>query len=100
MKFNENQQLAIDTVEKDILVSAGAGSGKTGTMIERISSNIIQKKVTVDKLLVVTFTNAAASEMRKKLENRLKQIVQDKSTSVEERNYLKSQIDLLGQSEM
>ncbi len=100
MKFNDFQQLAIDTVDKDILVSAGAGSGKTGTMIERISSNIIQKKVTVDNLLVVTFTNAAASEMRKKLETRLKQIVQDSSTSEADRIYLKSQIDLLGQSDI
>ena len=100
MRFNDFQQLAIDTLDKDILVSAGAGSGKTGTMIERISSNIIQKNVTVDKLLVVTFTNAAASEMRKKLEVRLKQILSSSSVSNEDKVYIKSQIDLLGQSDI
>ena len=100
VKFNDFQQQAIDTRDMDILVSAGAGSGKTGTMIERISSNIINRNVTVDKLLVVTFTNAAASEMRKKLEVRLKQIIKDPSISNEERVYLKNQIDLLGQSDI
>lgn len=48
-KFNPNQALAVYTTDRDILVSAGAGCGKTFVMIERIAENIINKAVSVDE---------------------------------------------------
>ncbi len=55
----------------NILVSAAAGSGKTYTLVERIVRNIIAGNYRIDELLVVTFTNAAAAEMRERIEKKL-----------------------------
>jgi len=68
-KFTPNQQLAIDERGKNILVSAAAGSGKTAVLVERILRVITDKDSPVDigKLLVVTFTEAAALEMRERI---------------------------------
>lgn len=65
--FTEEQQKAIDTLDRSILVSAAAGSGKTAVLVERIIRIIKSGKANVDELLVVTFTNAAASEMKMKV---------------------------------
>ena len=65
--FTEDQQRAIDTLDKSILVSAAAGSGKTAVLVERIIHIILEGKANVDEMLVVTFTNAAAAEMKLKL---------------------------------
>lgn len=68
-KWTEEQQLAIETRECNLLVAAAAGSGKTAVLVERIIKIITDKEnpVDVDKLLVVTFTNAAAAEMRERI---------------------------------
>ena len=67
--WTEDQRRVIDTRKKNILVSAAAGSGKTAVLVERIIKRITdeQHPVDVDRLLVVTFTNAAASEMRERI---------------------------------
>lgn len=61
------QVQAINERGKNLLVSASAGSGKTFVMIERIKEMIARKEVSVKELLVVTFTKAAASEMKERL---------------------------------
>lgn len=68
-KWTEAQQKVIDTRDKNILVSAAAGSGKTAVLVERIINRILDERnpVDIDKILVVTFTNAAASEMRERI---------------------------------
>ena len=66
-KWTTEQMQAIKLSGKNILVSAAAGSGKTSVLVERIINKIINEKVDIDKILVVTFTNAAASEMRQRL---------------------------------
>lgn len=100
MGFNEFQQQAIDTKDKDILVSAGAGSGKTSVMIERIVKNILDGAVNVNELLVVTFTNAAASEMRLKLEKQLNEKIASNTLTEEQSKRLIEQLELLGQSDI
>ncbi len=69
MIFTPDQQKIIDLREKNILVSAAAGSGKTAVLVERILQKICdeQKPVDVDRLLIVTFTNGAAAGMKKKI---------------------------------
>ena len=64
--WTKEQQQVIDLRDCDMLVSAAAGSGKTAVLVERIISRIMDHKepVDIDRLLVVTFTNAAAAEMR------------------------------------
>lgn len=66
MGWTEAQQKVIDTRNKNLLISAAAGSGKTAVLVERIISMISEgdNPIDIDHLLVVTFTNAAAAEMR------------------------------------
>ena len=67
-----NEQMSAITVKgSNILVAAAAGSGKTAVLVERIIRKIIDDEVDIDKILVVTFTNAAASEMRERILNAL-----------------------------
>lgn len=69
MKFTPKQQEVITTRNKNILVSAAAGSGKTSVLVERILSMITgeENPVDIDRFLIVTFTSAAASEMRERI---------------------------------
>lgn len=67
MQWTEQQERAIALTGKDILVSAAAGSGKTAVLTERIKRLVVEQQVPVDRILVVTFTNAAASEMKEKI---------------------------------
>ena len=68
MGFNEFQQAAIDaSSQEDILVSAGAGSGKTKTLSERVYTLIDKGEVAPESLLVLTFTNNAAHEMKTRI---------------------------------
>ena len=66
------QQAAIDA-RGNILVSAAAGSGKTAVLVERVIKMLTDESnpVNADRLLIVTFTNAAAAEMRTRIEKRL-----------------------------
>ena len=68
-KWTKDQQLVIDLLERNILVAAAAGSGKTAVLVERIIEEITEEKKPkdIDKLLVVTFTKAAAAEMRTRI---------------------------------
>ena len=68
-QFTENQEQAITLRHKNILVSAAAGSGKTAVLVERIIRLISEGEhpADIDRLLVVTFTNAAAAEMRERI---------------------------------
>jgi len=67
VKWTEEQKQAIYEKGSNILVAAAAGSGKTAVLVERIINKIINENIDIDKLLVVTFTNAAASEMRERV---------------------------------
>ena len=86
VRFTPDQQRAIDTIDKSILVSAAAGSGKTAVLVERIINIIVQGKADVDRMLVVTFTNAAASEMRLKLTKAINKEIKAAKTSDPERS--------------
>ena len=68
--WTEQQQAAIEADNHTILVSAAAGSGKTAVLIERIVT-LLKKGYQLDRMLIVTFTKAAASEMRERLNRRL-----------------------------
>ena len=67
VNWTNEQKDAIYEKKSNILVAAAAGSGKTAVLVERIINKIITEKIDIDKLLVVTFTNAAASEMRERV---------------------------------
>lgn len=67
--FTPEQQRVIELHNRNILVSAAAGSGKTAVLVERIVKMVCDEKkpVDIDRLLIVTFTNAAAAEMRERI---------------------------------
>lgn len=92
VKFTEQQDRAIKTLDKSVLVSAAAGSGKTAVLVERIINIILSGEAEVDQMLVVTFTKAAASEMRLKLAKAIKNKIKDDPKS---KTLLKKQLDKL-----
>lgn len=68
MILNEEQALVINELEKNILLLASAGTGKTNTLSHRISNIINSKKAKAEEILCITFTNKACSEMRSRIE--------------------------------
>ena len=76
MTWTDDQRKVIELRDRNILVSAAAGSGKTAVLVERIIKIITDKEhpVDIDRLLIVTFTNAAAAEMRERIGNALKML--------------------------
>ncbi len=95
---NDEQRDFINSFGKNLLVSASAGSGKTSTMIQKLIK-ILYDEQPVSSLLVVTYTNAAASEMRLKLYNELNKFIQ---TVVDEKKkvFLKEQLDNINNAEI
>ena len=69
VNWTPDQEMAILTRDCNLLVAAAAGSGKTAVLVERIIKIVTDENrpTDIDKLLVVTFTNAAASEMRERI---------------------------------
>lgn len=78
-KWTKNQQLAIDSRKGSILISAAAGSGKTAVLVERVTKTLTDKEnpCDADKLLIVTFTNAAAAEMRERISNKISEMIEE-----------------------
>ncbi len=91
--WTDEQQLAIDAKGHDILVAAAAGSGKTAVLVERIIQKLVNQDdpVDIDQLLVVTFTNAAAQEMRSRIGTALEKALEANPTS----QHLRKQLSLL-----
>lgn len=71
--WNDEQWEAIYRKDEDLLISAGAGSGKTAVLVERMIQKILQDSLNVDQLLVLTFTEAAAAEMKQRMRSRIEQ---------------------------
>ena len=93
-KWTEEQKLAINEKNSNILVAAAAGSGKTAVLVERIINKVINEKVNINDILVVTFTNAAASEMRE----RILDAIYKKLEEDPENLHLQKQINLLNKA--
>ncbi len=66
--WTREQEAAIYLRNADMLVSAAAGSGKTAVLVERIIQIVVHQRVPIQNILVVTYTNAAAGEMRERIE--------------------------------
>lgn len=91
-KWTQDQQAAIESRQANLLVSAAAGSGKTAVLVERIIQLIVEDEIDIDRLLIVTFTNAAAGEMRERIMNALTKRVAD---GAENEAFLRRQIGLI-----
>jgi len=80
IKWTEEQIRAISNKDKNLLVSAAAGSGKTAVLVERIIDTLEKRDVNIDEFLVVTFTNAAAKDMKKKIQKSLLERIRNKDS--------------------
>ena len=94
VKWTKEQLQAIEKSGNNILVAAAAGSGKTAVLVERVINKIINKKIDIDQLLIVTFTNAAASEMRE----RILEAIYKKIEEEPENTHLQKQINLISRA--
>ncbi|WP_124070112.1 helicase-exonuclease AddAB subunit AddA [Filibacter tadaridae] len=98
LTFTDAQWKAIWATGKDVLVSAAAGSGKTKVLITRMIEKVLDEKspIDVDELLVVTFTNASAAEMRHRMAEALEEAIAARPESV----HLRRQLNLLNKAQI
>ncbi len=89
--WTEEQKQAIEKRNSNILVSASAGSGKTAVLVERIIQKVVNEYLDIDKILVVTFTNAAAQELKEKILNAIYKALESE-TDMKKVNHLKNQL--------
>ena len=84
VNWTKEQQKVIDLRNRNILVSAAAGSGKTAVLVERIIKMLMDEEnpVDVDRLLIVTFTEAAASEMKERILNAIEKALDENPENV------------------
>ncbi len=93
MKWTEEQQKVISLRNRNILVSAAAGSGKTAVLVQRILGRIMDKEnpVDIDRMLIMTFTRAAAGEMKERITAALEQALYENA----ENDHLQRQMNLI-----
>lgn len=97
MKWTKEQLLAIENRNKNIMLSASAGSGKTAVLVERVIRLIVEDRVDVKKMLIVTFTKAAATEMKLKIAEAIKKRLKAEK-DIENAALFKEQLELLAQA--
>ena len=88
-----SQNSAINFDKGDLIVTASAGSGKTSVMTDRFIRLVTEKKAETDRILAVTFTRLAASEMRERISGELRAKISE--STGEDKNYLKRQFEKL-----
>ena len=79
VQWTEDQKKVIELRNRNILVSAAAGSGKTAVLVERIIQRLLDERdpLDVDRLLIVTFTEAAAAEMKERIRDAIENALED-----------------------
>ena len=96
-KWTDEQKEVIKARGAEILVSAAAGSGKTDVLVERIYDRImdVADPVDIDRFVVVTFTKAAAAEMKERLRKRIEDALSDEKLNPSQKDRLRRQIRLI-----
>lgn len=91
IQLDNEQKQAVESIGSNILVSASAGAGKTGVLVQRLKKRVLVDKVRVSRILAMTFTEAAASEMKKRLASELHDAYEN-ATNDEDKEYINSQL--------
>lgn len=94
LDLNEQQKLAVCSDERNIVVAASAGTGKTTVLVDRVMKKVLDDKADLDSLLILTFTKAAAQNMKDRLEAALRKRERTEEDE-DERKRLLQQIDKL-----
>lgn len=100
LSWTDKQRAVIDARDRDILVSAAAGSGKTSVLTERIFDRVMDghRPVHVDEMLIVTYTEAAARQMKAKIRDRLTRALESEEWSEAQEAHLREQLIRLPQA--
>lgn len=98
MNFTKEQEMAVFLRDRDILVSAGAGAGKTRVLVSRMVEMILDKEspLSADRFLVMTFTNAAAAEMKERIVDELNERLE----KTPDDGYLRRQLRMMKQADI
>lgn len=88
-KPTDDQKKAIETRGKNIIVSAAAGSGKTRVLVDRVISFMIEEKIPIKNMIIVTFTNKASVEMKDRIREKLNDLLKEENT---DKIFIKNQI--------
>ena len=83
-EFTDEQLVAIERREGDLLLDAGAGSGKTSVLVERFARSVLEDEIEVGAILTITFTEKAAAEMRERIRRRLRELDADEAARATE----------------
>lgn len=94
--WNREQEIAINSKAKTMLVAAAAGSGKTAVMVQRIIE-LIKSGKPIDKMLIVTFTNASTADMKEKIRKAVKKEIFD-SEDAKKRELFRTQLDAINRA--
>ena len=90
-KPTDDQKKAIETRGKNIIVSAAAGSGKTRVLVDRVISLMVEEKIPIKNMIIVTFTNKASVEMKDRIREKLNDLLkEEKSDKIFIKNQIKS----------
>ena len=100
VNLTKEQNEVINVRHRDVLVAASAGSGKTFVVAHRIINRVINDNVDIDKILVVTFTNAAASELKSRILSGFYDELKNKDLSKEKRSHLQRQLSLINRAQI
>ncbi|GEK89077.1 DNA helicase/exodeoxyribonuclease V, subunit A [Alkalibacterium putridalgicola] len=97
-QFTDHQWQAIHDEGKNLLVSASAGSGKTTVLVQRVIEKI-KSRTDINELLVVTYTNAAAREMKQRIQSAIQKEINE-SRDADQKHHLIRQIPMLGHADI
>ena len=98
MAWTDRQLQAIESRGSSLLVSAAAGSGKTSVLVERVQQLVLEEGVSLENMLIVTFTNAAAAEMKERIYRSLSEQLSKEGQSRDRQNWLRTQMNLVGRA--
>lgn len=91
IKYTDDQLLAIKERDKNIIVSAAAGSGKTRVLVDRVINLLVKDHIDIDKMVIVTFTNKASIEMKDRVRLALEELLEKDPAN----KFIKNQIKLI-----
>ena len=100
VNLTKQQKQITDVKNRDVLVAASAGSGKTFVVVERIINRVINDNIDIDKILVVTFTNAAASELKERIVNRFYDVLKSPDVDESKKKHIHRQLNLVNRAQI
>lgn len=100
VSLTREQNQVINVKDRDVLVAASAGSGKTFVVVQRIINRVINDSIDIDKILVVTFTTAAAAELKTRILNGFYDALKRKDLDEDKKAHIRKQLSLINRAQI